>query len=113
MSVDRELSKRLLAKVTQEEIGGDPMESEGMVYLINGVLSLAALALFYRSRKTAWKVSLAVVAVVFLLPLFLYAEEGKLSDDVPYFLGVMLAGLGAGTELLLVGWLKGRRAQAG
>lgn len=84
-------------------------DGQEIQYATNALFSLIALVLFYKSRKTIWKVFSAISALVFLLPLFVYAFENQVSEDPYYFLPMMLAGLAAGIILVFAGLLKSRK----
>lgn len=84
-------------------------DGQEIQYATNALFSLIALVLFYKSRKTIWKVFSAISALVFLLPLFVYTFENQVSEDPYYFLPMMLAGLAAGIILVLAGLLKSRK----
>lgn len=84
-------------------------DGQEIQYATNALFSLIALVLFYKSRKTIWKVFSAISALVFLLPLFVYTFENQVSEDPYYFLPMMLAGLAAGIILVFAGLLKSRK----
>lgn len=79
-----------------------------MQYGVNGIIAATVLFIYFGSRKLAWKIGSAIFATIFILPLITYSLENVIDEESFYFLSFMIAGVGTGFVLLVVGFLKER-----
>ncbi len=85
------------------------------MYIVNGVLSLLMLALFYFSNTTVTKVFSTIGFLLFFLPLFFYSTENIFTDKTVslrlekfYFLQFLIAGVVAGILLAVIELIKAK-----
>ena len=76
-----------------------------VIMMINGVISVLSLLLFYRAKTKRLRIIGALVLTVFLLPLFIFLSENIVSED-PYFLQLLLGGFIIGLLLAILALLK-------
>jgi hypothetical protein len=86
-----------------------------IILLINGILSLLMLALFYFSNTTVTKVFSTIGFLLFFLPLFFYSTENIFTDETGslrlekfYFLQFLIAGVVAGILLAVIELIKAK-----
>ena len=84
-------------------------DGSGQEIWVNIILALFGLMAFYKSKEKVRSIILAVVSIIFLLPLFIYLFENRVSDS-PYFLQMLLAGLLTGMILTGVEFFKPNHA---
>ncbi|SIT17296.1 hypothetical protein SAMN05421761_1275 [Belliella pelovolcani] len=73
---------------------------------MNLLLSVLILIFFFRSQKQSRSITLGILSIFFLLPLFLYLFENHFSEDAPYFLQSLVGGLIAGGILITTEYFK-------
>jgi hypothetical protein len=73
---------------------------------MNLLLSVLILIFFFRSQKESRSITLGILSIFFLLPLFLYLFEDYFSEDAPYFLQSLVGGLIAGGILITAEYFK-------
>lgn len=77
-------------------------EGHNIVFVVNGVMTLLFLILFYLSNNIAAKILTAIGVIIFFLPLLSYATENIISNEKYYFLQFLVIGAIVGTVLLLI-----------
>jgi hypothetical protein len=71
------------------------------IYVVNSVLTVVLLILFFFARTTLQKVLAVVGVIVFFLPLFMYSTGDVINTDKFYFLQFLIAGVVV--SIILVG----------
>src|SRR5690606_9599243 len=70
------------------------------IFIVDTLMSIVGLVIFYKSNKLSWRVFSAIFTVLFLLPLMVLIF-GFIETDV-YFLQNLIAGFTVGVILLVV-----------
>lgn len=74
------------------------------IVIINSIMSIIGLTIFYLSQKKLWEISSAIFTVLFLLPLMILVF-GFIETDI-YFLRDLISGFVVGLVLIAVVFLK-------